>query len=78
MNDNAPVFDQHNYHASIVENLRLNPPAPILQVQAKDPDQDINGAIHYSILSGNDGGKVLNECLRITLVQKIFFYIFMG
>lgn len=55
INDNPPEFDQHNYHASIVENLRLDPPAPILQVQAKDPDQDINGAIHYSILSGNEG-----------------------
>lgn len=49
------MFDHHNYHASIVENLRLNPPAPILQVQAKDPDQDINGAVHYTILSGNEG-----------------------
>lgn len=56
MNDNPPIFEQHNYHASIVENLQLNPPAPILQVQAKDPDQDINGAVHYSILSGNEGG----------------------
>lgn len=55
VNDNPPIFDQHNYHASIVENLKLSPPAPILQVQAKDPDQDINGAVHYSILSGNDG-----------------------
>lgn len=55
VNDNPPIFEQHNYHASIVENLQLNPPAPILQVQAKDPDQDINGAVHYSILSGNEG-----------------------
>ncbi|GLV42165.1 Cadherin 87A, partial [Carabus blaptoides fortunei] len=55
VNDNPPMFDHHNYHASIVENLRLNPPAPILQVQAKDPDQDINGAVHYTIISGNEG-----------------------
>ncbi|KAJ4434750.1 hypothetical protein ANN_23319, partial [Periplaneta americana] len=55
-NDNSPVFTQRVYQASVMENLRLHPPAPILQVRAEDPDEGKNGAVRYSILSGNEGG----------------------
>lgn len=52
-NDNLPVFRQRSYYASIAENLPLNPPATILQVQADDKDEDEAGTVKYSILSGN-------------------------
>ncbi|CRK91477.1 CLUMA_CG005143, isoform A [Clunio marinus] len=53
VNDNLPEFRQKSYYASIAENLSLNPPATILQVQADDKDQDEAGTVKYSILSGN-------------------------
>lgn len=52
-NDNLPVFRQKSYYASIAENLPLNPPATILQVQADDKDEDEAGTVKYSILDGN-------------------------
>ena len=52
-NDNLPVFRQKSYYASIAENLPLNPPATILQVQADDKDEDEAGTVKYTILSGN-------------------------
>ena len=53
VNDNLPVFRQRSYYASIAENLSLNPPATILQVQADDKDEDEAGTVKYSIVSGN-------------------------
>lgn len=61
INDNKPIFNQSVYNASVVENVRSNPPVPILQVHASDNDAGINGNIHYKILSGNENGK----CLKI-------------
>lgn len=52
-NDNLPVFRKKSYYASIAENLPLNPPATILQVQADDKDEDEAGTVNFSILSGN-------------------------
>ncbi|XP_012283433.1 cadherin-87A [Orussus abietinus] len=61
VNDNRPIFTQHSYRASVAENLPVNPPAPILQVRAADPDEGINGEVWYSILDGNENGSfVLN------------------
>lgn len=53
-NDESPIFRQHSYYSSIAENLPLNPPATILQVQADDKDEDEAGTVKYTILSGND------------------------
>jgi Cadherin domain len=53
VNDNSPVFRQKSYYASIAENLSLNPPATILQVQADDKDEEEAGTVKYSIISGN-------------------------
>ncbi|XP_071455526.1 cadherin-87A [Hetaerina americana] len=55
-NDNPPVFNQHLYQASILENIPLTPPTPIKQVQAQDADEGINSLVMYSIASGNDKG----------------------
>lgn len=54
VNDESPSFRQHSYYASIAENLPLNPPATILQVQADDKDDEEAGTVKYTILSGND------------------------
>lgn len=54
VNDESPLFRQHSYYASIAENLPLNPPATILQVQADDRDENEAGTVKYTILSGND------------------------
>jgi Cadherin domain len=53
-NDEVPVFRQHNYYASVAENVQLNPPVTILQVQADDNDIDEAGTVKYSIVSGNE------------------------
>jgi hypothetical protein len=57
VNDNAPKFNQSEYNVTVIENVRLNPPVPLLQVNATDEDSGINGNIHYKIIGGNDNGK---------------------
>lgn len=57
VNDNAPKFNQSEYNVTVIENVRLNPPQPLLQVNATDEDSGINGNIHYDIIGGNDNGK---------------------
>ncbi|XP_053575601.1 protein dachsous-like [Bombina bombina] len=46
INDNAPVFDQHNYKVSLLENPNLN--QVIIVLNATDLDQGVNGEIEYS------------------------------
>ncbi|KAM5170547.1 protocadherin Fat 4-like [Mantella aurantiaca] len=46
INDNAPVFDQSIYVIGIIENLPLK--TPIIQLNATDLDEGINGEIEYS------------------------------
>lgn len=58
-NDEAPMFRQHEYYASIAENLKLSPPATILQVIADDKDEDDFGTVKYTILSGNEDGSFI-------------------
>ncbi|XP_028130157.2 cadherin-87A [Diabrotica virgifera virgifera] len=54
VNDNAPKFAHKEYNVTVMENVRLNPPLPLVQVNATDEDSGMNGNIHYSIVSGND------------------------
>ncbi|XP_045467864.1 cadherin-87A isoform X2 [Harmonia axyridis] len=54
VNDNSPVFNQSEYKVKIMENVRLNPPKPLIQVNATDLDSGFNGNIHYSIVDGNE------------------------
>lgn len=56
MNDHGPIFSQRSYSASVVENLPLDPPAPIVQVTAHDNDYGINALVRYFITEGNDLG----------------------
>lgn len=63
-NDNVPTFSQKRYQASVMENLRLDPPAPIVKVHAEDLDEGKNGAVRYSIISGNNGGEY-TYCIQV-------------
>ncbi|KAI5635157.1 cadherin domain-containing protein [Phthorimaea operculella] len=56
INDNAPVFTQNVYKSTIAENLQLNPPATILQVQAEDKDEGVNGRVEYQIVDQSEPG----------------------
>jgi cadherin EGF LAG seven-pass G-type receptor 1 len=69
-NDNSPVFNQKRYQASVMENLRLDPPAPILQVHAEDLDEGNNGAVKYSITSGNEDGEC--TCYILSFNSSVF------
>ncbi|VEN50001.1 unnamed protein product, partial [Callosobruchus maculatus] len=50
-NDNSPVFDPKQYSASISENASIG--ASVLQVSATDTDDESNGRVRYSIVSGD-------------------------
>ncbi|KAI5642703.1 cadherin domain-containing protein [Phthorimaea operculella] len=51
-NDNSPVFDPKQYSASVPENASIG--ASVLQVSATDIDEDANGRVRYSIISGDE------------------------
>lgn len=53
-NDNKPVFSKKIYHASVAENVQLDPPAAVLQVYAHDADDGAYGEVKYSILSNDN------------------------
>ncbi|KAF2367181.1 Cadherin [Trinorchestia longiramus] len=56
INDHSPVFSQRQYTATVVENLPLHPPAPILQLTAHDADAGENAVIAYTITDGDEQG----------------------
>lgn len=54
VNDNPPKFNQSTYNISVVENVRLNPPVPLLTINATDGDVGANGVVRYRIIAGNN------------------------
>ncbi|XP_066522855.1 protocadherin Fat 3a isoform X2 [Hoplias malabaricus] len=48
-NDNSPLFDASEYHASV--RAEVEPGSLVTQVQATDADQGINGQVSYSLYS---------------------------
>ena len=52
MNDNAPIFSNSTYKATIVEN---QPPITVVSVIATDADQGSNKDLTYRIMDGNIG-----------------------
>ena len=52
-NDNAPIFEQKTYNASVRESLPIG--SSIVTVRASDADAGDNGRVTYS-LGGQDGG----------------------
>ncbi|XP_048477676.1 cadherin-87A isoform X1 [Plutella xylostella] len=55
-NDNAPAFTQQVYRATIAENLRVSPPAAILQLLAEDKDEGAAGTVTYRIEDQSEAG----------------------
>lgn len=53
VNDNAPVFAQRRYIASVYEDAPLK--KVLLQVKAEDPDVGINRKITYSLMTDGKG-----------------------
>lgn len=67
INDNSPKFTQKVYKSTIAENLKLDPPATIVQVLAEDKDEDINGKVQYLVVEQSQPGRKL-------FTNLIFFY----
>ena len=55
-NDNSPVFKQPSYTTSQRENVMTG--GVIVYVSATDRDQGSNEKITYSIVDGNEQGKI--------------------
>ncbi|XP_019623295.1 PREDICTED: protocadherin Fat 4-like [Branchiostoma belcheri] len=55
VNENTPSFPADSYNVSVAENATLG--YTLLQETATDTDDGADGAISYSIASGNDAGK---------------------
>ncbi|KAJ8405289.1 hypothetical protein AAFF_G00322800 [Aldrovandia affinis] len=53
-NDNAPIFSQTHYRASVLESN--SPGLHILDVQAQDVDLELGGKVSYSIRESNNLG----------------------
>ena len=69
MNDHGPAFSQKSYSASVVENLPVEPAAPIVQVTAHDNDEGINALIRYVITEGNEEGKL--SCISLITEEHV-------
>ncbi|CAK6445874.1 unnamed protein product [Pipistrellus nathusii] len=54
VNDEAPVFKQHLYEASVKENK--NPGEFVTRVEAMDRDSGINSKLQYEIMPGSSSG----------------------
>ncbi|XP_052010725.1 protocadherin beta-16-like [Xyrauchen texanus] len=63
VNDNAPVFDKQLYSAHLGENNK--PGAPVLSVNAQDPDWRQNGTVVYSLLPSDVNGAPVSSFLSI-------------
>lgn len=80
INDNAPIFSEKEYNVTVMENIGLNPPVPLLQVNATDADEGAFGNIRYSIVAGNLNGMCFssNGKLSSTLVFKFQIHLLLG
>ncbi|XP_054890850.1 protocadherin gamma-A5-like isoform X38 [Poeciliopsis prolifica] len=58
VNDNAPVFTQKTYKATVSENSPRG--TVVVTVTAADADQGSNSKITYSITSGNDESRIFD------------------
>ncbi|XP_077966243.1 cadherin EGF LAG seven-pass G-type receptor 2-like [Styela clava] len=53
INDNAPIFDQPEYSASVLENVKIG--TSVTRIRATDRDSGKNGQIFYTFQGGDDG-----------------------
>ena len=57
VNDNKPVFSLKEYEATTLGHADgSSNQIPVIQVTASDPDDGVNGAVAYRIVSGNTNG----------------------
>ncbi|KAG8507314.1 Protocadherin-23 [Galemys pyrenaicus] len=79
VNDEAPVFKQHLYEASVKENQ--NPGEFVIRVEAADKDSGINSELQFEILPGAsfglfqinpDTGEVVTTTRLDREVQEVF------
>ncbi|ELU04390.1 hypothetical protein CAPTEDRAFT_156034 [Capitella teleta] len=68
-NDNSPRFAQSSYDKTILEDI--SPMTAIIQVEANDPDQGMNGAIEYSFAS--ESQELFGQIFRIDNVSGEIF-----
>uniref|UniRef100_A0AAY4AYK1 FAT atypical cadherin 1 n=1 Tax=Denticeps clupeoides TaxID=299321 RepID=A0AAY4AYK1_9TELE len=57
VNDNSPVFSQRVYSAGVGEHATAG--MVVLTVTARDADGPSNSRVHFSIISGNQGGSFI-------------------
>jgi hypothetical protein len=73
-NDNAPVFSQARYTASIREDVDVQPPFAVLTTTATDLDSQFNGRILYELVGGNTSIFAINSLSgAITLSGAVDF-----
>ncbi|UYV84267.1 hypothetical protein LAZ67_X001708 [Cordylochernes scorpioides] len=75
VNDNEPRFNQDSYSAVIPESAL--PGSSILTVRASDPDDDVNGRVHFSLSQENPVSskeRVLHK-LALTGVRAAYFSV---
>ena len=75
VNDNQPVFVQHDFFATIVDNIPYYPdPSPIVQVTAVDADEGIHSRLFYSIIDGNDQQQFMIDSLSGIIYPNTSFF----
>ncbi|GAB6022570.1 hypothetical protein CHUAL_006673 [Chamberlinius hualienensis] len=57
INDHGPKFSQSEYFVSVMDNILVFPQTPILQITAKDNDDNLYALVAYQIIDGNTDGK---------------------
>uniref|UniRef100_A0A8C4NQV8 FAT atypical cadherin 3a n=1 Tax=Dicentrarchus labrax TaxID=13489 RepID=A0A8C4NQV8_DICLA len=65
VNDNAPMFSCDLYTAVLSEDATIG--ESVVQVVAEDADSQLNGAILYSIISGDRGNQFFIDPLRAVI-----------
>nr|XP_015205208.1 PREDICTED: protocadherin gamma-A11-like isoform X5 [Lepisosteus oculatus] len=63
VNDNAPVFDQSTYSASVMENN--SPGLSVFSLQAKDSDWNQNARISYLLVESNLDGVPVSSYISV-------------
>ncbi|KAL7304924.1 hypothetical protein TKK_0002722 [Trichogramma kaykai] len=68
-NDNAPEFDRLVYECDLLASAETG--SPLVSVQARDPDEELNGQVRYSILGNSSWFEINEETGLITTKSPI-------
>lgn len=69
INDNPPVFDQPRYVAHVPENAEAD--SIIFTAHAVDPDVDMSGSVHYSLLTSTDMFRIDEVTGQVTVTGHL-------